>query len=153
MFAAISLILKVSLLQCDGSDEPDGACPSRCAELALKENVGLQKKLDEVTKALAAKKSGEEGGQQALREWKAELPKLQAELAALVPTFGSLSAAHDALLRTEASQNAKQAAAAAAALPAAEVEAEAQAGLADAPEGEVRFNSILIRLNSTLIRH
>ena len=130
---------------CDGSDEPDGACPSTCAELAAKENVGLQKKLDEVTKALAAKKSGEEGGQQALREWKAELPKLQAELAALVPTFGSLSAAHDALLRTEASQNAKQAAAAAAALPAAEAEAEAQAGLADAPEGEVRFNSILIR--------
>ena len=140
-------------MQCDGSDEPDGACPSTCAELAAKENVGLQKKLDEVTKALAAKKSGEEGGQQALREWKAELPKLQAELAALVPTFGSLSAAHDALLRTEASQNAKQAAAAAAALPAAEVEAEAQAGLADAPEGEVRFNSILIRFNSTLIRH
>ena len=91
-------------MQCGGSDEPDGACPSTCAELAAKENVGLQKKLDEVTKALAAKKSGEEGGQQALREWKAELPKLQAELAALVPTFGSLSAAHDALLRTEASQ-------------------------------------------------
>ena len=90
---------------CDGSDEPAGTCPPTCASKAAEENVGIRRKLEEVTTALAEKAAGADAAHQALVGWQAELPRLQTALDALLPTFGELEAAHAALLKKESSQN------------------------------------------------
>ena len=104
---------------CDGSDEPQGSCAPTCARKAAEENLEIRKKLNEATAALALKAEGAEAGRQSHASWVADLPRLQSELDALLPTFDELEASHAALLQREADQNEAEAAHAAAALEAA----------------------------------
>ena len=95
---------------CDGSDEPAGSCVPTCAHKAAEENIEIRKRLQKVTSALKAKHEGADKGKAEHAQWVADLPRLQLELDALLPTFGDLEAAHAALLKNEAAQNEAEAA-------------------------------------------
>lgn len=119
---------------CDGSDEPAGNCEPTCAREATQENIKIRQKLQEVTSALKAKDEGAQQGKQEHAKWVADLPRLKSELAALLPSFDDLEAAHAALLQNEAAQNEAEAAFAATSGASAEVEPDSVTNVVVPPQ-------------------